>query len=469
MSKNKSENLLSALPGFHLTNLNYHTLHPIGLYMIKGQYHLFSKVHGLLANDHTIIQHSTSQDLIQWNNLEPIQIVPENAQASTFVFDTKNVSALGVGSKAPLLLFYTMTSGTSQVFCQFSLDGGIKWNAVQKNAILDLKRAGGKAPFVFYHEASGKWIMLITLPGEFKVLFYSSKNLVKWELVNDFGGHPSFKERWEVASLCPATVVNVQGKIKWILMVTTKGEFSASRYFIGEFDGKSFLCDHALDSMLKVDNGKDFYGVQPGHGVFPKRNLLIAAAENTHYDEQMPSKGWKGFLTSPREFYLNKEADGSFKLSQQFAPELQALRIKHYTFPKSAITTELEWDFELSSYMEFNLKLDSNKGCNLEFDFGNKTKLILTWDVIKHQILLDRTAKTFAFHPDFNSLETANISPGHVLDLHIILDKYSIEIIADRGKVALTSIFFAMNDLQRFRIIGKQFAASGDIWILKSV
>ena len=98
MSKNKSENLLSALPGFHLTNLNYHTLHPIGLYMIKGQYHLFNKVHGLLATDHTLIQHSTSQDLIQWNNLDPIQIVPENAQASTFVFDTKNVSALGAVS-----------------------------------------------------------------------------------------------------------------------------------------------------------------------------------------------------------------------------------------------------------------------------------------------------------------------------------------------------------------------------------
>ncbi len=469
MSKNKSENLISALPGFHLTNVNYHTLHPIGLYFIKGQYHLFTKVHGLNTNDFSFIQHSTSQDLVNWTNQEPIQVLPENTNASTIVFDIKNMSGLGVGSKSPLLLFYTLTQGSTQVYCQFSLDGGIKWSQASKNAIVEVKRSGGKTPFIFYHDASAKWIMMITLPSDFKVQFYSSKNLLKWELVNDFGGHPSFKEKWESASLCPGIVANMAGKIKWILMVTTKGEFSACRYFIGEFDGKSFLCDHALDSMLKVDHGKDFYGVQPGQGLFPKRNILIATAENTHYDEQMPSKGWKGFLTSPREFYLNKEADGSCRLLQQFAPELQSLRTKHYTFPKSGITTELEWDFELSSYMEFDLKLDSNKGCHLEFDFGNKTKLILTWDVIKHQILLDRTAKTFAFHPDFNSLETANVAPGHLLNLHIVLDKYSIEVIADHGKVALSSIFFAMNDLQRFRIIGKQFSASGDIWILKSV
>lgn len=469
MSKNKSENLPSALPGFHLTNLNYHTLHPISLYLVKGQFHLFNKVHSLNTNTLSLIQHSISLDLVKWVNQESIQIVPENALASTFVIDTKNTSGLGVGTKSPLLLFYMMAFGSSQLYCQYSLDGGVKWVQANKSAVLDLKRTGGKTPFIFYHDASAKWIMMITMPLDFKVQFYSSKNLLKWEFINDFGGHPSFKDKWESASLCPASVSNAPGKIKWILMVTTKGEFSSSRYFVGEFDGKSFLCDHALDSVFKVDSGKDFYGVQPGHGLFPKRNILIAAAENTNYDEQMPSKGWKGFLTSPREFYLVKETDGSFKLLQQFAPELQALRIKHYTFPKSGITTELEWDFELSSYMEFDLKLDSNKGCNLEFDFGNKTKLILTWDVLKHQILLDRTAKPLGFHPDFNSLETSNVSAGHLLDLRIVLDKYSIEIIADHGRTSLTSIFFAMNDLQRFRIIGKQFAASGDIWILKSL
>ena len=48
----------------------------------------------------------------------------------------------------------------------------------------------------------------------------------------------------------------------------------------------------------------------------------------------------------------------------------------------------------------------------------------------------------------------------------MILDKYSLDIFADGGKVCLTSLFFSPHALQRFRLIGKQFAAGGLVWHL---
>lgn len=469
MTKNKIENLPSSLPGFHLASVYHKTLHPIAFYNLKGHYNLYTNIEKEpLRESNFSIDHFNSTDVQHWKHFEEAISMPFQNKEAYIVVDTKNTSGLG-GSKTPLIMFLTTESPSTQIHVMYSTDGGLHWTSFNKNAILDLKKSVGGCPYVFWHEGINRWIMMLTQPNDFKVLFYTSKNLLKWDFVNDFGGHPSFKQKWRYASLVPAQVLNVPGKSKWILMVSAEGDYSVSRYFVGEFDGKSFLCDHALDQLLLVDHGKDYFAPIPCQGLYPKRNVMVATMSNTAYIDHLPTKLWKNQLSSFREFNLNKEADGSFKLIQKFIPELQSIRDKHFGFPKSAITTELEWPLELASFMEFDIRIDSAKGCSLEFDFGNKTKIYITWDVLKHQLTLDRTARPLGFHSTFNSLDVASVSSGHILQLHVMLDRYSIEVIADNGKTAISSLFYAPNDLHRFRIIGKQFAASGDIWTLKNL
>jgi fructan beta-fructosidase len=186
------------------------------------------------------------------------------------------------------------------------------------------------------------------------------------------------------------------------------------------------------------------------------------------YEDMIPTHGWKGMLSAPREINIAREADGSYRLVQTLHQSWNALRASGYEFAKSSLTNEVEWDLPLSDAMEFDLKIDSHKGCTLEFDFGSKTKILLTWDVVHHLLSIDRTSKNLAFHPSYSSIDSANLSSAHVLSIHIILDKYSIEILADGGKVCLSSVFFSPNPLQRFRILGKLFSASGKVWALKN-
>ncbi|MEO5583630.1 MAG: GH32 C-terminal domain-containing protein, partial [Saprospiraceae bacterium] len=107
--------------------------------------------------------------------------------------------------------------------------------------------------------------------------------------------------------------------------------------------------------------------------------------------------------------------------------------------------------------------------CTIEFDFGSKTKILIQWDVIHHQLSIDRTGKNLAFHPSYSSVDQANLTISHILTIRIFLDAYSMELFADGGRVWLTSLFFSPHPLQRFRILGKLFSASGTVWSLKNV
>ncbi|MEP7268195.1 MAG: GH32 C-terminal domain-containing protein [Saprospiraceae bacterium] len=466
MPKVKLDNTASAPPEYHLILPDRKSSYLSGFSYINGRFQLFVQSKDVISKE-IKVSIFESTDIINWTELK-METVFSNREipgSSSFINDVKNTSGLGTLSKPPVICIYSdLQSNTIKL--SYSLDPGSTWEAYKKNPILSFAKSKVKSIYVFWHDPSARWILVVTLPTEFMIHFYSSKNLIKWDFLNDFGGHPSFKYSWENAFICPISLQSTAGGTKWILVVTTKNDFSAVRYFVGEFDGKHFLCDHALDKVLLIDNNKDFLAPEHCTGLFPKRNLLMATAINTVYADHLPQEGWKSMFTAPREITLLKEADGSLRLSQRFATELQSIRANEQSFEKSTITNDLEWDLALSSAMEFELKIECNKICSIEFDFGAKTKIFVTWDVRKRLLSIDRTARPLGFHPDYNSFDSAPISSGHTLQIHILFDKYSIEVLADNGKVSFTSLLFPINPLQRFRIIGKQFVASGKVWQL---
>ncbi len=465
MSKLKTESQTTPLPAYHVAISHRQLIMPTSWLYFKGDYHLYYLYRAIDTASSTYAWgHLQTKDLTHWKEC-PDAIIPKTNEkifSGSIVVDTKNSSGLSNTSKPPFIAIYTIEHGGHQSLqLSYSLDGGMKWTTHLKNPILDPKKLEFRDPHIFWHEPSSKWIMTVSVPLEFKVQFYASKNLLKWDLLNDFGGHPSFKNKWVQPSLATARVVNQQNVYKWILMVSTEDQFSSVRYFVGDFDDKGFRCDHALDPVFPLDYGKDFFGSRPCNTAPDHRLLAIGWMSNRVYDSSFPTIGWKGMFSLPREIGLAKILDGSFKIIQRPPLESQKNIVLRKEFPKSPFTNELEWDLELTDAMLFELKLDSHKGCTLEFDFGNKTKILLSWDVLKHQICLDRTCKTFAFHSMFNTLDCAPVAMGHTLNVYIYLDRYSIEVFTDEGRIALSSIFVAHQALQRFRIIGKQFAASG--------
>jgi sucrose-6-phosphate hydrolase SacC (GH32 family) len=453
----------------HFALPDYQIFASTGLIQIKGQYHLFLLKKSLKHID-AIIEwaHLESNDLLRWKELNNITLDTKNGifHSGYVVYDNKNTSGLGNSSRNPLIAIFNYKETGSSFYLMFSKDQGSTWEQYGKSPVLETKKTASGDPFIFWYEVSSKWIMLITIPNEYKVQIYASRNLIKWDLISDFGGHPSFNKKWTHATMAICQSVHNKEVFKWVLMIgIAEGEI-CNRYFVGEFDGKSFKCDHALDTLLRIDYGKDFYaptlfGLHSDKGV-----ILTGQCCNPEYQEFLPTYGWKGMLTLPHMLHVAKEADGSYRLVHSWIGSWPQERNTGFEFSKSAMTNEIEWAVPITDEMEFDLLIDSHKGCTLEFDFGSKTKLLITWDVLHHTLTLDRTSKNLGFHPSYYSLDQAIVSHGHILSIRIVLGKYSIEILADGGRVSMTSLFFGPNPLQRFRILGKQFAAGGKIWNL---
>ena len=469
MSRNKPEIQTSPQSVHHFSLPAYQIFAPTGLIQIKGLYHLFLLKKALNHIEGAIEwAHLESNNLLHWK--EQKAIVTESKKGQIYsgyvIYDHKNTSGLGNSSRYPLIAIYNNKQSESSFYLMYSKDQGVTWENYSKGHVLDTKRSTSADPFIFWHDASAKWIMLITVPNEYKVQFYASKNLIKWDFISDFGGHPSFNKKWTHATLALCQSNQNKEIFKWVLMIGMSEGDICNRYFVGEFDGKSFKCDHALDTLLRIDYGKDFYAptmctMQGYQGV-----ILTGQCCHPKYQEILPTHGWKGMLTLPHILHVGREADGTFRLVHSWVGSWVEQRNTGYEFSKSSMTNEVEWAVPVTDEMEFDLLIDSHKGCTIEFDFGSKTKLLLTWDVIHHTMTLDRTSKNLGFDPAYYSLDHATISNGHILSIKIILDKYSIEILADGGRVSMTSLLFSPHPLQRFRIIGKQFAAGGKIWSL---
>lgn len=240
------------------------------------------------------------------------------------------------------------------------------------------------------------------------------------------------------------------------------------RYFTGEFDGSFFRCDHALDQLNKVDAGKDFYAAIPFSQTPDHKLILVGWMNNWAYANENPTEGWKGMMSLPREIALIKENDGSYRLLQAPLETLQAWRTnKREYFFNHQSKVDPDWNFDDTEAMELQIILDSRKGAVIEFDFGRKAKLMLTWDAARRQLCCDRTNKVLAFHPASSTIECANIVTAHTLTLHLLIDRYSLDLFTGDGRVALTSLFFAPGLLQKLRITGKQYSAKCTLWDLK--
>jgi len=95
-------------------------------------------------------------------------------------------------------------------------------------------------------------------------LFFSSKNLKNWTQTGTFEIKKKDDKVWECPDLFPLNITGTDIQ-RWVLIINMnpggyqKG--SGARYFIGSFDGKTFVADDP-DSMLFVDYGSDYYAVQ---------------------------------------------------------------------------------------------------------------------------------------------------------------------------------------------------------------
>jgi len=120
---------------------------------------------------------------------------------------------------------------------------------------------------------------------------------------------------------------------------------------------------------------------------------------------------------------------------------------------------------------QFAGKNASKFGINVRV--GNGEKTVIGYDVARGGIYLDRTKSgDVSFSTSFPSVEFAPLPAEHgVVTLHILVDRSSVEVFGNNGKVSITDQIFpdpGSKAIQVFSTGGRAQLKSMTIWQLES-
>ena len=257
---------------------------------------------------------------------------------------------------------------------------------------------------------------------------------------------------------------------------------------MGDFDGKNFTCDNKPDMVKLLDFGKDHYAAVTFSNL-GDRIVAVPWMNNWQYANLTPTQQFRSCNALPRELRMY-EKDGEYYLSANAVDETKALRKK---------TVEIG-DFQLNGKGEvkmlggegaFEVEADitpstaNTVGIELSNDKGERTLIYL--DLDRQRVVMDRTesgltgfGKRSAPHDIENNYELTvrkdepmtmrqknsvnymndfalgtwaplSLCEGDTRHLDIFVDKSSVELFVDGGRIAMTNLVFPTKPYDRVR------------------
>ncbi len=284
--------------------------------IFRPQYH-FSAKSGWLGDPDGMIRyndlyhvfwwgHATSSDLVHWDE----QIYPMVGDDGSFVYfsgsvvvDEANSSGFAQGDAAPMIAVYTIhdkATGEETQGLSISHDA-TRFNFYEGNPVLDSDEAAFRDPQVWFDDATGRWLMVITLPEKRMVSFYASDDLKQWEHLSDFGPVGARSQLWEVPDLFPLSVDGDPNHTKWVLLCGMGP--NREQYFIGDFDGTQFTLDPEANGYLLRGEGipgtvfADFENGLPEGWTSEGDPFAVGAGDNLGFYKVTGTLG-SGFLST---------------------------------------------------------------------------------------------------------------------------------------------------------------------------
>jgi len=473
-------------PRYHFTPPANFINDPNGLVFYRGEYHLFYQ-HNPFGDTwgHMSWGHAVSPDLVRWQHL-PVALCEEDGVmifSGSAVVDWRNTSGFGDGADPPLIAIYTGHSATEQTqHIAYSLDAGRTWTKYAGNPVIAIGSRNFRDPKVFWHEATGRWIMVTVLADQHRVRLYGSPDLIHWEHLNDFGPAGSAVGEWECPDLFPLSVEGEQNSARWVLKVDVGPRNLphglCGQYFIGRFDGEKFVNENPPDLTLWSDHGNDFYAVQSWSDV-PEtdgRRLWLAWLNNWRYANTIPTSPWRGAMTIPRALALRRYPEG-LRLVQRPVAELASLRRAHFGragLPVADANQQLRASGmggdALEIIADFRLAGATEVGLRVRAGGGEATAV--GYDAIARQLFVDRTHSGDAnFSSDFPDRHAAPLphEDGRIR-LHLFVDRCSVELFGGGGRAVITDLIFpspSSTSLEVYAAGGAAVVERLDIWALQ--
>lgn len=462
-------------PKFHFAPQRGWMNDPNGMFFHKGIYHLYFQYYPKdIVWGPMHWGHATSKDLVSWTE-HAVALSPDEKGyifSGCAVVDVENTSGFGTDENTAIIAIFTYHDPIAEVqgnlkhqsqALAYSLDGGFTFTKYANNPIIN--NPGFKDfrdPKIVRDILRSQWVMVLSTYGE--TLFYTSENLIDWEYQSSFGkdigAHGGV---WECPDLFPINVETdseAQKETKWVLLQSLNpggpNGGSATQYFIGDFDGKTYHLDENFSKSLVencanwLDHGKDNYAAVSWSNIpdTDGRRLIIGWMSNWDYGNETPATKYRGRMTIPRALKLQK-IKGEYLLKTEPIDEINSFTDRTKTFkdltfedkheividPNTLNTALLELEFSKLHASNYKIRLSNSNGEQLEFGV----------DTRKSQYYVDRTASGLvSFSDSFaNTISTANLNTQlENINIKALLDLGSIEIFFNQGLIVMTETFY---------------------------
>lgn len=484
-------------PQFHYTPKINWMNDPNGLVYYEGNYHLFHQYNpfgnqwGYMSWNHAI-----SDDLVHWKH-QPVAIPygkeeEEAIFSGSAVVDHDNTTGFGDGTRAPLVAIYTShytrdDGSTWQAqSLAYSVDGGENFIKYKENPVIEFDDPDFRDPKVIWMEEPGQWVMVVSLPRQYKVQFYASDNLIDWTFLSDFGPDGATSGIWECPDLFPLAVDGNPDNKRWVLHVDINpGSIaggSGSQFFIGDWDGREFISDEAIssDEVIWVDYGTDFYAAVTWSDIPEEdgRRIWVGWMNNWMYANQIPTYPWRSAQSIPRSIHLIT-IDGKIKAVQRPVKELEVLRNNYVqlqnteVFPGELLLSQK--GISGKAYEIFiEMEPGSSKTAGLKLRVGDNEETLVGYDSARETVFVDRTKSgEDDFHSDFSQ---RNDAPARLIEgkirLQIFVDWSSVEVFVNDGEAVITNRIFPDPDSQDVIFYsdgGTANITKIDFWTLSSI
>ena len=443
-------------PQFHFTPEKNWMNDPNGMVYYDGEYHLFYQHNPFGPKwGHMSWGHAVSNDLVHWEHL-PVALYEEDGVmifSGSAVVDHNNTSGFGSVGNPPMVAIYTgHTEENQSQHIAYSTDRGRTWTKYANNPVIDLGMKDFRDPKVFWHEDTGKWIMVVALPREYKLHFYGSDNLIDWDFLSEFGPAGATTGIWECPDLFELPIEGGNGATRWLLDVNIGSGAAAGgsggQYFIGTFDGVEFVNDNPDDQIMWIDYGADYYAAVSWADIPEEdgRRILLGWMNNWQYANDIPTDPWRSAQSLPRTLSLRETPQG-LRLVQRAVTELEQLRqTSPVTLSNLDVSDEIILEGIDDELIELHATFDVKDASELGFTFHHSEgqKTVVGYNVSEQRIYIDRTnAGNVDFHQDFSGVHGAPLAlENGRLEMKVWLDRSSIEVLAGDGLVAITDRIF---------------------------
>jgi fructan beta-fructosidase len=415
-------------PQFHFSQQRGWNNDPNGLVYYDGEYHLFFQHNPYgwgWANMHW--GHAVSRDLVHWEQLPEALYPWTQAAAHCFsgsgTVDEANTAGFQTGKEKVIIAAFTDT-GCGEAIA-YSNDRGRTFTYWEGNPVVKHK---GRDPKVFWYPPGGHWVMAVYDEAgsgdqlQRRIAFYTSADLKQWERQSTLDGYYECPEIFELS------VDGDPANPRWVVFAAD------AKYSIGRFDGKTFTPEH--EGKHQVHWGR-YYASQTFDRAPEGRRIQIGWGRI-----DMQGMPFNQMMTFPCQLTLRTTPSGVRMFAEPIR-EIELLHEKRLAVENAAVAPDRPLSIATSGRL-FDIRAT--------LDLGRAERLGLK--IAGRQVVYDCRA---------GELDGMPLAPveGKVR-VQILVDRPSIEICGNRGRVYKTDSFRSQDPIEAIEVFAAGGAATVD-------